>query len=208
MSTQDMNNQVVLVTLVLPNPQEQKAMGYYAKESGQLGQQYGATIVARFAVHEQLHGKRPTAIVGIATFPDINSIKDMFASDEYQALIPYREKALKAVNLYISQPIGSVNIKIDPEKSYLLTMAVPANKEALGQYQQSVGPIAGQYDARPLANIAIAETFLGDSPAAFLSIAEFTDAEAIKDFFNDDAYQPLIPLRDEALSDLNLYIAK
>ena len=201
-----MSNQVTLITLATPDPAEQETMAYYAKASFELAQEYGVEVLVRSGVSEHLHGNRPTAIVGIAAFPDAETIKALFNSKAYQALIPHREKALKAVNLYISQPIKLPPIQVEENKAYLVTMAVPANKESLMQYQQGAGSIAGKYGAQPVANIPLAETFLGDSPAAFLSIAAFPDAEAIKGFFADDAYQPLIPLRDEALNKLNLYV--
>ena len=89
----------------------------------------------------------------------------------------------------------------------ILALPSPDDKEALQQYQQGAGPLSAKHGGKVLGKIAIAENFVGENPAAFLSIAEFPSDQAIKDFFNDEAYQSLIPLREKALSSLNLYLA-
>jgi len=199
------DKKVLLLTFALPNPDEKEALGKYSQKSAVLSQQHGAHVFARFSVREQLQGNTPTAIVGIAEFPSVEAVKGLFGSDEYQKLIPARDKGLKALNLYISQPDQVVPSLEGDNKSLLITMAAPANMEALQQYQQGAGPLSAKHGGKGLGKIAIAENFVGDNPAAFLSIAEFPSDQAVKDFFNDEDYQPLIPLRDKALSSLNLY---
>ena len=200
-------SEVILITLAQPNPEEQEALMHYLTESLEVGKKYNAEIISRFDVMEHLIGNRPSFIVGVAKLDSAETVKAMFESEEYKVLIPYREKAFKSINLYISHPNQSVAIEKDSEKAYQIVMGVPSDKEALGQYQQGAGPIAGKLGARPVAKVAIAETYMGDSPAAFMSIAEFANADDIKSFFSDEAYQPLVPLRDKALNELNVYIA-
>ncbi len=197
----------LLITLAAPNPAEMKAMGKYSQASGALAQQYDAKIIARFGVKEQIFGDIPAAIIGVAEFPSTEAIKELFGSLDYQKLIPLRDKALNAMNLYISPPDQSLASIEGGERSLLITLAAPVDMGALQQYQQGAGPLFAKHGGKGVAKISIAENFIGDTPAAFLSIAEFPSDQAIKDFFNDQAYQALIPLRDKALGSLNLYLA-
>ncbi|MEM7126790.1 MAG: DUF1330 domain-containing protein [Chloroflexota bacterium] len=203
------SEKALLITLAAPNPDEQAAAGQYGRESGTLTSQYGANVITRLAITEKIHGDGPAALLGIAEFPSADSIRALFSSDEYKKLIPVRDKAMRSVNLYISQPDQSVENVGGLGKSLLITMAAPNpdEKDALGQYQQGAGPLAGKYGAKPLANVGIAEQIHGDSPAAFVSIAEFPDDDSVKGFFNDEDYQKLIPVRDRALRAINLYLA-
>ena len=206
MSTQE----ALLITLALPNPTEMETMGHYAERSFALASEYGAKVLARFSVTEHLYGTVPTAIVGIARFPSVETIKEMFDSDAYAPLIPHREKAIKVLNVYISQPNVSVEIEPNPDKAHLITLATQNmnDKDALQAYQQQAGPLAGKYGAKPIAQIGIGETYFGSHQAGFLSLAEFPNEDDIQGLFNDGDYQSLGTLRDKALSSLNLYVAK
>ncbi len=205
-----MTTNVLLVTSAVPNPNGQEALAEYGKGSGALIGQSGGKPVARFTVTEQLYGDTPAAFISIAEFPSGEVARDFFNSAEYQALVPARDQALSSVNIYFSQPGLSAENIGGSGKSILIIVAAPNpnEKEALGQYQQGAGPLFGKYGGKPVANISIAEQFHGDSPAAFVSIIEFPNDEAVKGVFGDEEYQKLIPLRDKALSSLNLYFVK
>ncbi|MCP4608972.1 MAG: DUF1330 domain-containing protein [Planctomycetes bacterium] len=201
------DKKVLLLTLALPNPDEKEALQQYQQGAGPLFAKHGGKGLGKIAIAENFVGDNPAAFLGIAEFPSAKAVKGLFSSEDYQKLVPARDKGLKALNLYISQPDQVVPSLEGDNKSLLITMAAPANMEALQQYQQGAGPLSAKHSGKGLGKIAIAENFVGDNPAAFLSIAEFPSNQAIKDFFNDEAYQPLIPMREKALSSLNLYIA-
>ena len=210
MANENSAEKAMLLTLVIPNPSEKESMGIYGKESGKLTAQSGAQLLGRFNVVEQLHGDFPATVVGIAEFPSAKAIKDMFDSEAYQQLVPTRNKAVNALALYISRPDQTFNSSIDSEKAFLVTLALPNpnEQEALDEYRTGTRPIASKYGAKPLGIIGIAENFHGDMPAAFLGVTEFPDADAIKGFFNDEAYRKLAPSRDKGMSSLNLYLAR
>ena len=88
MTNQNGNSEALLITIVQPNPAEMRAMGQYAQASGKVANEYGAEVLVKFNVTEQLHGELPAAIVGIAKFESADKIKEMFSSDAYQKLVP------------------------------------------------------------------------------------------------------------------------
>ena len=198
---------VLLLILALPSPDDKEALQQYQQGAGPLSAKHGGKVLGKIAIAENFVGENPAAFLSIAEFPSAEEVKRLLGSEDYQKLVPARDKALKSLNLYISQP-GQVVPSLEADnRSLLITMAAPADMEALQQYQQGAGPLSAKHGGKVLGKIAIAENFVGENPAAFLSIAEFPSDQAIKDFFNDEAYQSLIPLREKALSSLNLYLA-
>lgn len=102
MSQENVNETAILITVAAPNPAEMETLGQYAKESFDIANRYGANILSRYTSIEQIHGEAPAAIIGLAEFPSAETIKEMFDSKEYKALLPMRDKALTSLNLYIA----------------------------------------------------------------------------------------------------------
>jgi|GEM_PF-1043605 len=197
-----------LITLARPNPENADALAQYSEEAPSLGMQYGMQLIAQFKVVDQIFGEHHAAIVSVVQFPDANAITGMFESEAYQPLIALREQAFTSIHYYISTPDQSLTIDNTEDKTYLLVTATPADKASLGEYQQHMRPMAASYGAQPIINIPIASTYLGEHPSALLSITEFPEPDSIRNFFGADEYQPFLPLREKALSHLNLYIAQ
>ncbi len=78
----------------------------------------------------------------------------------------------------------SVTVKVkDPDRL----------KEYIGQVPATMAP----FNAKMLSRGKIAKTISGDPNHQIEAIFEFADAEAIDTWYNSDAYQALIPLRDQ-----------
>lgn len=203
-----MSNKTVLITLAKPNPEEAETFHGYVEASTKLAIDAGGEVSSRFGVRP-IHGDAPAAVFGLATFPSPESITEMFASADYQALIPAREKSIECVNAYIvaDSPITEL---ADPagDAVYLVTVAAPNPNagEDLAAYQQAVGPLSAKHGAKPVAQFPLAGHPVGETPAAFVAVAEFPSADAIDAFFADDDYVAITDTRDRALSSLNLYV--
>ncbi|MGI9605529.1 MAG: DUF1330 domain-containing protein, partial [Acidimicrobiales bacterium] len=204
-----MSNNSLLITLAQPNPEEVETFHSYVQASTDLALDAGAEVSSRFGVRH-IHGDAPAVIFGLATFPNASAVSDVFDSDEYQALVPAREASLDAVNAYVvDEPALTELPDLDGDAVYLVTVAAPNpdNKADLATYQQIVGPLSARHGAMPVAQLPVAGQPVGDTPAAFVAIAQFPSADAVQEFFDDEDYQAVVDVRDRALRSLNLYVS-
>lgn len=203
-----MSNSTVLVTFAQPDPDELDTFRSYVGASTELALHVGGEVSSRFGVRH-LHGDAPADVFGLAIFPDARTITDMFDSPEYQELIPARKQSVVSVNAYIvdDAPVTAIEAPTGGAV-HLVTLAAP-NLEALEElqaYQAAAGPLAATHGGRPIVQLPISGRPVGDTPAAFIGIAQFPSADALEAFFADPAYQQIIGLRDRALASLNLYV--
>jgi len=199
-------NTTLLVTLAQPNPDEVDTFHGYVGASTELAIEAGAVVSSRFGV-THIHGDAPAVVFGLATFPSAEAITTMFDSPAYQELIPARDKSIDCVNAYIVDDTPITDLA-NPDGVYLITVAAPnpEHMDDLGAYQKVAGPMSAKHGAVPVTNLPISDRPVGDTPAAFIGVAQFPSAEAVEAFLNDPEYTPSIPTRDRALSSLNLYV--
>ena len=79
MSTHEHTQDAFLITVAQPDPDEGEAMARYAEGSFAVAGEYGAELVTRLQVREQINGDTPAAIIGIARFPSAEAIRAHFA---------------------------------------------------------------------------------------------------------------------------------
>ena len=200
-------NTALLITLAKPVPDEAETFHGYVEASTHLALDAGGVVSSRVGV-DHVHGDAPAVVFGLATFPDVDAITEMFAAQPYQDLIPARERSIESVNAYAvaDTPIAELP---DHDGVLLVTVAAP-NPEAmddLAAYQQVAGPVSARHGAQPVAQLPVAAHPVGSTPAAFVAIAAFPSRDAVDAFFADPDYLEAIPLRDRALSSLNLYVS-
>ena len=70
---------------------------------------------------------------------------------------------------------------------------------ALGQYREQVLPVVEQHGGRYLAATDEIEALEGGWSPSVLAILEFPDMDQLHAFWEDPAYQPLKPLRQQAI---------
>lgn len=92
---------VTIVATVNPNGKEELA--YYVQKVGELYQQVNAVSVNKFKVTEPLIGDYTPSLVSIMEFPNRKALNDVFDSETYKNLLPYREKAFSKLEAYISE---------------------------------------------------------------------------------------------------------
>lgn len=200
------DNNTLVVTFAQPNPEEMERFQRYVGTATELSVAAGAVPTSRFGVR-LIIGDVPAAVFGFATFPSTQSVNDVFDSDEYQAIVPDREKSLDAVNAYIvdDAPIGDLPA---PDGVYLVIAAAPNPEHVadLQAYQAGSGPIFAKHGARPVVQLPVTGQPVGDTPAAFIAVLEFDSAEAVDAVFADPDYEELVPARERGLAALNVYV--
>ena len=90
-----------LVVTAVPNPDKLEQLEKYASQVMPLLIKGGGEPVARYNVTEQLGGEGGPKAMSVTKFPSAQSIKDVFATDEFRALADLRDEATVRVDQMI-----------------------------------------------------------------------------------------------------------
>ena len=94
---------VKLIALAVLNPQQKEAAQRYSASAKDLLIKFGGRPEGRYGLVEALVGDHPAHVTLVVDFDDASQVKDFIHSDEYQALVPDREKGFQSMNIYIAQ---------------------------------------------------------------------------------------------------------
>ncbi len=95
-----------LIINAVPNMDELPSFQSYLSQIVGIITQFGGSNMQRFKTVEQIMGQGGIKAIAVFEFPDAQSIKDMFASEEFNALNELRKKAYKQeVDLMICEPL-------------------------------------------------------------------------------------------------------
>jgi len=94
-----MSEKTTLVVTAMPNPEEQASMQAYIQAVTPLLKAAGGEGVKRLKVQGAATGKPPHGIVLIMDFPDRARAEALFASEEYKALVPGRDKGFASIDI-------------------------------------------------------------------------------------------------------------
>jgi uncharacterized protein (DUF1330 family) len=95
-------SKVNLTIVASINPEGKEELTHYIEKVGELYKKVNATSINKFKVTESLIGNYIPNLVSIMEFPNRTSLNDVFESEEYKKLIPFREKAFSKLEAYIS----------------------------------------------------------------------------------------------------------
>lgn len=98
----DISEKKFMIVNAVLNPMEKEAFAFYSENSAPLFKKAGGTPVGKFKITESLVGNMNLHIIAIMEFPNDKAIKDVFASEEYKKLLPYRDKAFRELQVYIA----------------------------------------------------------------------------------------------------------
>lgn len=84
----------------------------------------------------------------------------------------------------------------------------PNEPEALKHYLDKSAPLFKAAGATVLANYKIDRSLVGNSPTNVVKIMEFPSLSTLETVFDSNAYQALLPFREKAFLNLNIYISK
>jgi uncharacterized protein (DUF1330 family) len=97
-----MNDQSTLVVTASPNPDEMPSVQEYLKGVLPLLIGAGGRPVKRLKVDDVIRGE-PSGIVLVMDFDSAEAITEMFASDDYAALVPARDRGFSQMNIMLSR---------------------------------------------------------------------------------------------------------
>ena len=96
-------SKVNLTIVATINPDGKEELSHYAEKVGELYSKVKAKPVNKFKITKLLIGDYHPSLVSIMEFPDMTSLNEVFESDEYKQLLPYRERAFSKLEAYISE---------------------------------------------------------------------------------------------------------
>lgn len=96
------------------------------------------------------------------------------------------------------------------EKSIMIVNAVlnPNEKEAFTYYSEQSAPLFKEAGAKPIGKHKIAKTIIGSKKLQVVAIMEFPSSESITKVFESEVYKELLPYREKAFLELDVFIGK
>ena len=96
------------------------------------------------------------------------------------------------------------------EKTVLIVNARPNpdNQAALEAYKNQSMILFKAAGAKPLEKFKIKESLIGEQMPSLISMLEFPSEDVLKNVFESEVYQQLIPLRDQAFLELNAFVSQ
>ena len=96
-----MSDKATLIVTAMPNPNEMESLKRYQEEAGKLFDQAGAVVKNKFEIQSQPIGSAMKKMVFVVEFDSTETINNLFDSEEYKALIPFREKGFVSLDAYV-----------------------------------------------------------------------------------------------------------
>ena len=95
-----------LIVNAVPNTDDMLSFKSYLSQILEIFKKFGGSNMQRFSTLEQIMGQGGIKAIAIFEFPNAQAIKDMHASDEFNALNELRKKAYKQeVDLMICETL-------------------------------------------------------------------------------------------------------
>lgn len=90
-----------VVATIEIDPSEGDATDKYFNTTLPLLERVGARILEQFKVGDAVVGERLGETLMIVEYPNLEAVDAVFGSQEYRAIIPYRDKAFRKYNICI-----------------------------------------------------------------------------------------------------------
>jgi uncharacterized protein (DUF1330 family) len=100
--TEKTNEKATLVVTAVPNPNEMESVQQYLHGVLPLLMGAGGTPVKRLKVDEVINGN-PSGMVLVMDFDSADAISGMFASEDYAALVPVRDRGFTEMNILLTR---------------------------------------------------------------------------------------------------------
>ena len=94
-----------LIVLSTPRDGGGHALGRYVERVMPMLITAGGQAVKRVGVRDVIAGRADVGFVIVMDFKDAATIRALFDSDEYQALIPLRDQGFAAMDIYITEDL-------------------------------------------------------------------------------------------------------
>ncbi|MEL6537892.1 MAG: DUF1330 domain-containing protein [Bacteroidota bacterium] len=94
---------IIFIVLATINPHEKEALQHYMEQMSVLYGQVEAISLQKHTLKESTIGQGEFQLLLMVEFPSQKAWDDVFLSEAYKDLLPYREKAFTKLEGYFSQ---------------------------------------------------------------------------------------------------------
>jgi uncharacterized protein (DUF1330 family) len=164
---------------------------------------YGAKLRPIVAAHKAaplfratnptvLFGEQPYKVLIGFRFPSKAAIKEFYNSSEYQALIPLRTAGADVI--FTAYEIAQEPPSEDMRALLAVNLTVK-DAARFGEYGDALRPILQAHGGKLLLRAINPEPLFGEQRHKTLVLFKFPDQRVLREFYNSEAYQKLIPVR-------------
>lgn len=214
--TQSKHGLVLLDFVVMNSKFGDKERDAYEREVAPIAARYGMKMIQSYKLEKFLNGSIPknTARLNLWDVPSPETLKKLSQDQDYQALIPHRNKihAMQNVTLFFAEPV------LDPGqlKSHwvLVDLVVLNEGYALKDreaYTSTVGGIAADYGMVRASSFRVTKQLAGPKQEAVeLNLWTLPSPESMGKLSKDARYQAQIAERNKIhnMSKLSMFLAK
>ena len=97
-----MDDKTTLVVTAMPNPSEMESVQEYLQRVMPLLTEAGGMVVKRLKTDTVIHGN-PSGMTLVMDFDSADAVTKVFASDDYAALLPMRDRGFAEMNILLTR---------------------------------------------------------------------------------------------------------
>jgi uncharacterized protein (DUF1330 family) len=181
------------------NPEK---MGAYAKLLPPIYEKLGGYYIASGGVGRGvtvLEGTYPDKSLVIAKFPTLDGPNEFWWSPEYRAAVAVRQGA-GTFNVLKLRGMPGDTAKPEGRPAYLVSIFAITAPEKLKPYAEVAGPLVKAAGAKFISagGRKAIELLEGEFGNKGVNLLQFPSMDALMKFYNDPAYQKVIPIRQSA----------
>ena len=179
-----------------------EAMGKYARTLPAIYEKLGGYYLATGGVGrgiKVLEGKFDQQSIVLAKFPNLDGPNEFWWSPEYRASVEIRKGAGTFNVVKLKGMPGDVG-KPEGKPAYLISIANIIDRAKLKPYGDVAGPLVRAAGAKFVSagSRKDIELLEGEFGNLTVNVLQFPSMAALEKFYNDPAYQKVIPIRQSA----------
>jgi len=188
--------------LVMGTATNAEALGRYARTLPPIYQKFGGTYLAAGGVGRGitvLEGEFDAQSIIFARFPNFAGPNEFWWSPEYRASVEIR-KGAGAFNVVKLAGLPDNDSELQGKPAYLFSIAEIVDRSKLKPYAESALPLVRAAGARfiSVGSRKDIELLEGNFGNLNVTVLQFPSMAALRLFYDDPAYQKIIPLRQSA----------
>ena len=94
-----------LIVNATPNPNEAEALAYYSEYAGAILKAHGGNLIGKYTIYETITEKALETNIMMMEFEDDTIIEALTSGEDYQKLIPYRDKAFTQISINFAKKV-------------------------------------------------------------------------------------------------------
>lgn len=179
----------------------------YFQQVFPVAQRYGVEAKVRLVPETSLVGEFKPDVIAMVEWPRLESFDAFMDDPDYRRLCPMRDAALDRLVVTHARSVASVSVLFSGDRMYELAglwVRPDGGRERLIDYLGKAMPVAREYGAKALLELAPLRSAWGDFMPTRVHLTEWPDGHAFERFSADKRVAEVRPLRDSALSKLTI----